>query len=85
MDGDEMLSSAELMKCSVADFSSAEVITDLREVQIDSSKPVAERVESFLTQVGNPYLFKVGDVTVKVNYKDEKELSASLITLLSDG
>ena len=80
-----MLSSAELKKCSAADFSSAETLHDLREVQIDSSKPVAERVESFLTQVGNPYLFKVGDVTVKVNYKDEKELSASLITLLCDG
>ena len=80
-----MLSSAELMKCSAADFSSVEAVTDLREVQIDASKPIPERVESFLTQVGNPYLFKVGDVTVKVNYKDEKELSASLITLLSDG
>ena len=79
-----MLSSAELTKCSAADFSSAEAVTDLREVQIDASKPVAERVESFLTQVGNPYLFKVGDVTVKVNYKDEKELSASLITLLGN-
>lgn len=80
-----MLSSAELKKCSAADFSSAEAVTDLREVQIDSTKPIPERVESFLTQVKNPYLFKVGDVTVKVNYKDEKELSASLITLLSDG
>ena len=80
-----MLSSAELMKCSAADFSSAEMVTDLREVQIDASKPIPERVDSFLTQVSNPYLFKVGDVTVKVNYKDEKELSASLVTLLSDG
>ena len=80
-----MLSSAELKECSAADFSSAEVVTDLREVQIDASKPIPERVESFLTQVGNPYLFKVGDVTVKVNYKDEKELSASLVTILSDG
>ena len=60
MDGDEMLSSAELKKCSAADFSSAEVVTDLREVQIDASKPIPERVESFLTQVKNPYLFKVG-------------------------
>ena len=80
-----MLSSAELMKCSAADFSQAQTLPDLREVQIDSSLPVAERVESFLTQVKNPYLFKVGDVTVKVNYKDEKELSASLVTLLNNG
>ena len=80
-----MLSSAELKECSAADFSSKETLPDLREVQIDSTNPVAERVESFLTQVKNPYLFKVGDVTVKVNYKDEKELSASLVTLLSDG
>ena len=80
-----MLDPAKLPEYRSADFSSAGALTDLRDVQIDITKPIPERVESFLDQVGNPYLFKVGDVTVKVNYKDEKELSASLVTLLSDG
>ena len=80
-----MFSSAELKNCRAADFSSYDNFTDLREIQIDESKKVSERVENFLEQVGNPYLFKVGDVFVKVNYKDGKDLSDSLITLLSDG
>ena len=80
-----MFSSAELKNCRAADFSSYDNFTDLREIQIDESKKVPERVENFLEQVGNPYLFKVGDVFVKVNYKDGKDLADSLITLLSDG
>ena len=80
-----MFSSAELKNCRAADFSSYDNFTDLREIQIDESKKVPERVENFLEQVGNPYLFKVGDVFVKVNYKDEKDLSDSLISLLSEG
>ena len=79
-----MFSSAELKNCRAADFSSYDNFTDLREIQIDESKKVPERVENFLEQVGNPYLFKVGDVFVKVNYKDGKDLADSLITLLSN-
>ncbi len=80
-----MFSSAELKNCRAADFSSYDNFTDLREIQIDESKKVPERVENFLEQVKNPYLFKVGDVFVKVNYKDGKDLSDSLISLLSEG
>lgn len=80
-----MFSSAELKNCRAADFSSYDNFTDLREIQIDESKKVPERVENFLEQVKNPYLFKVGDVFVKVNYKDGKDLADSLISLLSEG
>ena len=80
-----MFSSAELKNCRAADFSSYDNFTDLREIKIDESKKVPERVENFLKQVGNPYLFKVGDVFVKVNYKDGKDLADSLISLLSEG
>ena len=43
-----------------------EDLKDIRDVHIDTTKPVHERVFSFWTQIGNPYLFKVGDVKVKV-------------------
>lgn len=46
-------------------------LVDLNTVKIDDTKPVAERVESFLQQINNPYCFKIGDVAVKVNYKSE--------------
>lgn len=44
-------------------------LVDLKTVQIDSSKPVQERVQCFLQQIHNPYCFRIGDVAVKVNYQ----------------
>ena len=44
-------------------------LVDLNSVHIDESKPVQERVLSFLQQIQNPYCFRIGDVAVKVNYK----------------
>lgn len=44
-------------------------LVDLNSVHIDESKPVQERVLSFLQQIKNPYCFCIGDVAVKVNYK----------------
>lgn len=46
-------------------------LVDLATIQIDSTKPVQERVQSFLQQIQNPYCFRIGDVAVKVNYKAE--------------
>jgi len=48
----------------------AELI-DLNTIHIDQEKPVAERIESFIQQIKNPYCFKVGDIAVKVNYKED--------------
>ena len=53
-------------------------LIDLRDITIDKSKSVFERIESFTAQVKNPYLFKVGDVIVKVAYKGGKDLSLAL-------
>lgn len=44
-------------------------LVDLNSVHIDDSQPVQERIMSFLSQIQNPYCFRVGDVVVKVNYK----------------
>lgn len=45
-------------------------LVDLNSVVIDESRPVQERMVSFLQQIGNPYCFRVGDVAVKVVYKE---------------
>lgn len=45
-------------------------LVDLNSVVIDESRPVQERMVSFLQQIGNPYCFRVGDVAVKVIYKE---------------
>ena len=49
-----------------------EKLKDIRDVKIDATKPVIERICSFLVQMdGNPYIFKVGDTPVKVSFKKE--------------
>ena len=46
-------------------------LVDLDSIQIDSTKPVQERVQSFLQQIQNPYCFRIGEVAVKVNYRSD--------------
>ena len=48
-----------------------DTLIDLDSVQIDSSRPVQERVHSFLQQIQHPYCFRIGDIAVKVNYKKD--------------
>ena len=55
----ERYRAADLMTCDPG------VLADLRDVQIDTSLPVRERMLSYLGQVGNPYLFKVEGLIVK--------------------
>jgi len=43
-------------------------LVDLRDVKIDRSQPIEERKKSYVAQIGNPYLFKVGDVVVRLSY-----------------
>lgn len=45
-------------------------LVDLNSVVIDEDKPIAERMEAFVKQIRNPYCFRVGDVAVKVVYKE---------------
>ena len=46
-------------------------LVDIRTVHIDTSRPVLERVLSFMAQIKNPYLFKVGTTPVKVDFNED--------------
>ena len=41
-------------------------LVDIRDVKIDRSQPVEERMKSYVEQIKNPYLFKVGNTVVIV-------------------
>lgn len=45
-------------------------LVDIRDVKIDPSLPVPERIKSYIDQVKNPYYFRVGDVAVHVSYAE---------------
>lgn len=43
-------------------------LVDLYDIHIDTTLPVRKRMEGFLEQIGNPYLFKVYGLIVKTTY-----------------
>ena len=45
-------------------------LVDIRDVRIDRTLPMEERVKSYVEQVKNPYMFKVGNTIVRVSYAD---------------
>lgn len=45
-------------------------LVDIRDINIDTSLPVEERIKSYIEQVKDPYCFRVGDVKVRVSFSD---------------
>ena len=43
-------------------------LVDIRDVRIDRSLPVEERMRSYVEQIKNPYMFKYGTTIVRVSY-----------------
>lgn len=79
-----MLNRSELTKCREASITSCDLssLVDLRDITIDTTQTVRERIDSFLEQVRNPYLFKVDDVVIKVNYGQDRPFSDALAAVL---
>lgn len=79
-----MLTKSQLAICKDAQIALCDknTLTDLRDITVDKSKSVREKIESFTGQVKNPYLFKVGDVIVKVAYNGDKDFSGALSNAL---
>ena len=57
-------------------------LVDLRSVSIDKTLSVPDRMRSFVTQIKNPYLFKVDGITVKVDFSSGKSFEDSLLSFL---
>lgn len=60
-------------------------LTDLSRVEVDKDLPVVERVREYIHQVGNPYLFKVGDTAVKIEFGGGSELADSIARIMNAG
>jgi len=45
-------------------------IDEISSIKIDRRKPIDERILDFLTQVKNPYVFKVNGKLVKLEFTD---------------
>lgn len=45
-------------------------LRDINSVVIDPKLPKAEKIQSFVSQIGNPYCYMDGDVVVSISYAD---------------
>lgn len=80
-----MYTSEELEQCRNSDFDycSKEGLTDISDIEIDTKKSVYDRMQSYFASVSNPYMFRVGDVGVKVNCLGEKDLCDALAEIVN--
>lgn len=54
-------------------------LADICRIQIDSSLPAAEKMQSYFEQIGNPYCFLCGDTPVRIRFvSEDKTLKQSL-------
>lgn len=59
-------------------------LVDIRDVRIDRTLPVEERMKSYVEQIKNPYMFKVGDTVVRVSYANTSEtINDNFINLIA--
>ncbi len=70
-----------------ADVSSCDIdeLVDLKNVEINRKMPLRRRADDFIAQVGNPYLFKVDEIIVKVEFGDGKDFSEILTDVIFAG
>ena len=45
-----------------------ESLVDIRNVKIDPALTKQERIKSYVSQIGNPYCYRDGDVVVGISY-----------------
>ncbi len=75
----EMLRNADISVCN------ADELVDLRNIKTNRKTASKLRTDDFIAQVGNPYLFKVDDVVVKVEFSGGKDFSEVLADAIITG
>lgn len=61
-----------------------ESLVDIRDVKIDRSMSVEERMKSYVEQIKNPYMFKVGSTVVRVSYANtQATINDNFVNLLA--
>lgn len=80
-----MFTKSQLDECRKADFSSCKIddLPDVRNLKVNIEEPIINRTRKFFMDVKNPYMFRVGDVGVKINCSGNKSLSDSIVNIAS--
>lgn len=54
-------------------------LADIRDIKVDNSLSIKDRINSLLNQTDSPYQFRVGNYTVKLSYLDSDNTIDSLL------
>ena len=44
-------------------------LVNIKDIYVDTKKPLSDRISEFVEKVKNPYCFRVGDIAVKVEFE----------------
>lgn len=59
-------------------------LVDIRDVKIDRTMSVEDRMKSYVEQIKNPYMFKVGNTVVRVSYANtQATINDNFVNLLA--
>lgn len=59
-------------------------LVNIRDVKIDRSMSVEDRMKSYVEQIKNPYMFKVGNTVVRVSYANtQATINDNFVNLLA--
>ena len=62
----------EMKNKNFEDLNSNELV-DIKNIEIDTSKPKIEKLIDFIEKIKNPYLSKVGDIIVKIKFSNNNQ------------
>lgn len=80
-----MVSLEQLHKLKALNFleCNPSLVKDIAEYSIPTSLPPAKRLDHLIFREINPYLFRVNDVTVKVEFTGKKTLADAIAHLMT--
>lgn len=80
-----MFTKSQLDECRKADFNTCKIndLPDITNLKIDIDEPIINRAREYFQAVKNPYIFRVGDVGVKINCSGDKNLADSIVNIAS--
>lgn len=80
-----MFTKSQLDECRKADFNTCNMndLPDVTNLKIDIDEPIVNRARKYFKDVKNPYMFRVGDVGVKINCSGNIDLSESIMNIVT--
>ena len=80
-----MFTKLQLDEYRKVDFNTCKMndLIDVANLKIDMNEPIISRVTEYFQVVKNPYIFRVGDIGVKINCSGNKTLVDSIVNIIS--